>query len=150
MVSRSDIVTTALDWIGTPFRHQGRSRSGVDCVGLVICVGRELGMPEADNDSPVNYRRNADGVDLLKEFRRHMGKEKRIDLTKPGDVFLFRDRQFVIHTGIVTAVSPRVQVVHAYAPNRQVIKCYPEDTRDNQGRLSDRVQFCFEYPGVED
>jgi cell wall-associated NlpC family hydrolase len=29
--------------IGTPWRHRGRSRAGVDCAGLVICVARRLG-----------------------------------------------------------------------------------------------------------
>lgn len=38
------IVEQARTWIGVPFLHQGRTRIGVDCLGLVIAVGQELGM----------------------------------------------------------------------------------------------------------
>lgn len=35
-MSRLDLI--ARDWIGTPFRHQGRTRHGIDCVGLLyVC-----------------------------------------------------------------------------------------------------------------
>lgn len=32
------IAACARSWVGVPFRHQGRSRNGVDCAGLVIGV----------------------------------------------------------------------------------------------------------------
>jgi cell wall-associated NlpC family hydrolase len=148
VVKRADIVAEALTWEGTPFKHQGRSRSGVDCVGLGICVGRAVGLL-GDYDI-LNYRRNADGADLLREFKGQMGRQKPINHALPGDTFLFRDGQFVIHVGIVISVAPRLQIIHSYAHNKMVVKCYPDDTRDKQGVLSDRIQFCFEYPGVED
>ena len=56
-----DVHLAARSWVGVPFRHQGRSRdNGVDCVGLVICLARELGLVPLDAD--VNgYRRTPDG-----------------------------------------------------------------------------------------
>jgi len=98
----------------------------------------------------LNYRRNADGADLMREFKSQMGRKKPINQAMPGDTFLFRDGQFVIHVGIVLAVSPRLEIIHAYALNRKVIRCFPDLTRDNQGLLSDRIQYCFEYPGMSD
>lgn len=148
MTTRARIVAEALSWEGVPFRHQGRSRSGVDCVGLGICVGRALGLL-GDYDI-LNYRRNADGADLLREFRGQMGREKPINRAAEGDVLLFRDRQFTVHVGIVIDVAPRVQIIHAYATARKVLRCWPGRERDAQGLLSDRIQFCFEYPGVND
>ena len=35
------VVDCARSWIGTRFRHQGRSRSGVDCLGLLVMVAKE-------------------------------------------------------------------------------------------------------------
>lgn len=41
----SEVVRTAREWVGTPFRHQGRQRDiGVDCVGLAVGVARELAL----------------------------------------------------------------------------------------------------------
>lgn len=37
------IVTIAREWIGVPFRPQGRDRHGVDCVGLLAAVWNEAG-----------------------------------------------------------------------------------------------------------
>ena len=39
----ADPVAMARSWIGTPFRHQGRTRHGVDCVGLLVEVFRACG-----------------------------------------------------------------------------------------------------------
>lgn len=148
MATRAEIVAEALSWEGVPFRHQGRSRSGVDCVGYGRCIGRELGL--LGETDATNYRRNADGVDLLAALRANMGREKPINQALPGDVLVFRDRQFIIHVAVVIETDPRLQVMHAYAPAKRVIRCFPDRTRDVQGVLSDRIQYCFEYPGVTD
>jgi cell wall-associated NlpC family hydrolase len=64
------IVAHARTWLGVPFRHQGRDRNGVDCAGLVICLGRDLGMFAPDFD--VNgYRRAPDGT-MLAECDKHL------------------------------------------------------------------------------
>jgi cell wall-associated NlpC family hydrolase len=42
------VVREARSWVGVPFRHQGRDRNGVDCVGLPIVVLHNLGAVEAD------------------------------------------------------------------------------------------------------
>lgn len=60
MITTLDIHLAARSWIGVPFTHQGRSRDGVDCVGLVICVARELGLVPMDADAN-GYRRAPDG-----------------------------------------------------------------------------------------
>ena len=146
MTARAEIVAAALSWEGVPFRHQGRSRAGVDCVGYGRCVGLELGL--LDDYDVTNYRRNADGADLLRDLRAHMGREKPIGQALPGDVLVFRDRQFIVHLGIVIDATPRIQIMHAYAPARMVTRCWPDRVRDVQGTLTDRIQFCFEYPGV--
>lgn len=43
-----DPVALARTWIGTPFRHQGRTRHGIDCVGLLVEVFRACGRDVQD------------------------------------------------------------------------------------------------------
>ena len=53
-MNRQDVVTAAREWIDTPFHHQARLKGvGVDCVGLVIGVARELALvPESVSAAP--------------------------------------------------------------------------------------------------
>lgn len=65
---RNRVVEVARGYIGTPWLHQGRSRLGLDCVGLLVVVARELGLP-------VSYRpthgRLPQGDALLRELDRY-------------------------------------------------------------------------------
>ena len=56
MVTRADVMTEAESWRGTPFQHQGRSEHGVDCAGLVVMVGRALGLLTPEQDFTVYGR----------------------------------------------------------------------------------------------
>lgn len=61
MITTQDVRAAALGWVGVPFAHQGRSKEhGVDCVGLVLCVSRQLGLLPVDTDV-TGYRRAPDG-----------------------------------------------------------------------------------------
>jgi cell wall-associated NlpC family hydrolase len=42
VTTRRDVVDAARTWIGVRWKHQGRSRDGIDCVGLVVCINRDL------------------------------------------------------------------------------------------------------------
>lgn len=42
---------TAKGWVGVGFLHNGRTKSqGVDCLGLIACVFREVGLDVPDSD----------------------------------------------------------------------------------------------------
>lgn len=55
------VVREARTWVGVPFRHQGRDRSGIDCVGVPIAVLHTLGAVEADFEIR-DYGRLPDGT----------------------------------------------------------------------------------------
>src|SRR5882762_1230801 len=62
MVTRAQVVECARSYIGTPWHHQARVKGpqgGIDCAGLVICVGEELKLFESV-ETP-NYSRYPDG-----------------------------------------------------------------------------------------
>jgi cell wall-associated NlpC family hydrolase len=75
------MIDQARTWINVKFRHQGRSRFGVDCVGLFACVAGELGRPDP---IPANYSREPDSRLLLAELRKRF-EEIKINETRPGD-----------------------------------------------------------------
>ena len=60
----SAIVAAARTWLGVPWRHQGRTRQGVDCAGLVVLVGRGLGPAIGENVS-------AGGCPCPRDARQH-------------------------------------------------------------------------------
>ena len=46
--TRGEVLAEARSWLGVPYLHQGRSRLGVDCVGLLIMVARGIGISDYD------------------------------------------------------------------------------------------------------
>jgi cell wall-associated NlpC family hydrolase len=87
-------------WIGTPFRWQGRVRGlGADCKGLLAGAALELGFPEADSlealaadyGDPVDTRRLKAGVARLFD---------RVADRAPGDLLLILVRGAPCHMAV--------------------------------------------------
>jgi len=58
------LVKEALEWVGTPFAHQGKlKRVGVDCVHFIDCVGENIGLK--GERIPSNYHPQEDGKLML-------------------------------------------------------------------------------------
>ena len=100
MIERSLVVAEARSWLECPFHHQGRLKTiGVDCVGLVLCVAKQLKLIEADFDVQ-GYSRIPDGVNLL-----HIADSKLIRITKeemqPGDILVVSFDKEPQHLGIL-------------------------------------------------
>ena len=88
MITRAELVAAARGWVGVPWQHQGRSRSGVDCGGLLIELARELGLADVDVGA---YPMSADGHTLRALCREHMRPITLAEL-QPGDAVLVRFR----------------------------------------------------------
>ena len=117
-VAPAAFVAAARGYVGVPWRHLGRSRTGVDCIGLVLLVAREVGM---DLPDPAPYAREPQGTRLLDGILAHA---TRVAEVAPGDVLLFRMGLYGGHVGIAS-VHPAWGVpacLHAYAPRRQVVE----------------------------
>lgn len=98
MTTRADVVAEARTWLGTTWVHQHRSRDGVDCAGLVICVARALGIVPADFDLN-GYSRRPDGS-LIDICDAHMLRISQRDM-QPGDVLVVAIERDPQHMGIV-------------------------------------------------
>lgn len=90
----------ARSYLGTPWRHQARKKDvGVDCVGLVVCVAREIGIVAPDWDVK-GYSRIPDGKMLVHHLDERLTRIDRADL-RPGDVVCVIFDKHPQHVGIV-------------------------------------------------
>jgi len=129
------IVAEARTWLGVPWRHQGRSRAGVDCAGLVVLVARALEL--ADHDSTA-YGRRAQGQGFVEHFRGHMDGIT-VTQARPGDVLVFADQAYPCHCGFLTERLGRPHLLHAHATRRQVIE------EPYAGEWPAKIKFAFRF-----
>lgn len=109
----------ARTWVGVPFRHAGRSRAGVDCLGLAIAVAREAGIAAPDADG---YPRRPSPRALAEGLRAHMDRAPAGEAPRDGDLLVFAEPH-PVHVGVVEVDGAgRRWVIHAYAPARKVIR----------------------------
>ena len=143
MEHRGRIVDVARTTLGTPFHHQARLPCvGIDCVGVVIYVGRKLELIAEGFDFK-GYSRSADGVTLLAECDRHMVRIKRADL-QPGDVIALRYVHEPQHLAIVgDYVHGGLSMIHADARIGRVVEHRIYESHER------RIKACFRMPGVE-
>lgn len=99
------------------FRHQGRSRHGVDCAGLVCLSLRAIGREVIDKEA---YGREPLGDGLRQQLALNFEPVARESM-QVGDIVLMRFRGEPSHVAIIADyVYGGFSLVHAYA---QVRKC---------------------------
>ena len=127
----TDIVAVARGWLGTKFHHQGRVKGvGVDCIGLLVGVVRELGVNVEDR---TDYGRQPHNGELEKALLDHLTPCQ----MKAGAVALFRISKEPQHVGIITEYNNGFGLIHAYAQARKVV----EHNLDNW--WNERLTQCF-------
>lgn len=57
MVAPGEVTRAGREWLGTPWEHQGRTRRGIDCAGLVVVVAHALGLTSYDTTAYGRYPR---------------------------------------------------------------------------------------------
>ncbi|MCV0396197.1 MAG: C40 family peptidase [Rhizobiaceae bacterium] len=108
------IVAEALDWVGTPYRHQGSTRGvGCDCLGLVRGVWRAVLGEEPEPAGAYHTDWLASGEEILLDAARRHCREKPVAAMRPGDLLVFRWRtgMSASHCGIAVSAE---RFVHAY------------------------------------
>lgn len=110
-VNSDQVVAEARRWIGVPWLHQGRSRRGVDCIGLLLVVCWRLGLTDYDI---TGYGIAPEAPFMLAECDRMM---VRTDEPRAGDVLLFRLARNLLH--VMLCVNER-RVIHAWAAHGRV------------------------------
>jgi cell wall-associated NlpC family hydrolase len=136
MMTPAAIVAQARDYVGVPWRHQGRSRAGVDCVGLVLAVARDFGLPVPAVD---DYGWVPDGARMLALCEAHL-QPVAPHAKQLGDILLINAPR--LHLPRHVALFAGETIIHAYNLARQVVEVnfaspWPES-----------VQRVYRLPGV--
>ena len=133
----SYISKQARTWIGTKFKHQGRakktpkSKGGVDCIGLIVGVAKELNLKDENgklisNYDFTGYSREPNGKLLEENFEKYLEKA---DTLEEGNVVLFKFAKFPQHAGIVgNHPINGLSIIHSYLPAKQVCEHIINDT----------------------
>lgn len=134
---RAAILAAGRRYLGTPFRHQGRVPGrGLDCIGVVVCIGRELGLFHYDVSG---YARQPTSWSSL---RRHVDLAgfERVEAARPGDVYLMAITDRPQHVALATDRG----ILHAWMQARRVV----EHGLDDQWR--GRIVATYRFPGIID
>ena len=115
---RLALIAAARGYLGVRFRHQGRSRRGVDCAGLVavclLAIGRAPADVEAYGREPLNQGLRAM---LVENFGEPIPKDE----MRHGDIALMRFRGEPSHVGILgDYLYGGLSLIHAFAQVKKV------------------------------
>ena len=137
-VTGAAVVRAARSFLGVKYRHQGRSREGVDCIGLPVCVRAELGLPPMD---ATGYAKRTVDSEMLDFCRANMVPVDRASL-QPGDLLVQMTGQ-LRHIAIVGDYpGGDLSIIHAHLPNKKVVECRLDDV------FMKTVRGCFRFPEV--
>lgn len=106
-------VAEARSWIGTKWRHRGRTRFGIDCIGLIVHAVAAGGIQMRDRR---DYGREPWKDGLQRELFEHFG-EPVMDM-QPGDVALMRwhNQDGPAHVGIIgDYCHGGLSLIHSYS-----------------------------------
>lgn len=113
-----EAVRIARSYLGVRFQDQGRSRKGLDCIGLVVLTFTELGLKVEDQ---VGYKRTSTDAELRNALLAHLDPKPKEEM-EDGDV-LFFSRSNSRHIGIAaTNRYGQRTVIHASLRDRKVVE----------------------------
>lgn len=113
---RQQIVDEAKKYIGVKFLHQGRSIHGVDCIGLIIAVGKSLGYEVADYRA---YSRTPDSKTFKNKLAHYLEEIDVADAQKGDIIFLRYGGLLPRHVAIISEdqkdISKNIEpkIIHA-------------------------------------
>lgn len=93
-------VAEARSYVGCKWRHRGRSRFGIDCVGLIVAATAAGGVQMRDRR---DYGREPFEAGLEREMGEHFGSPLAECDWRPGDVVMMRweNRPEAGHVGLL-------------------------------------------------
>lgn len=117
MIERAQLVSEARGWVGVPYVHQGRTRYGVDCIGLVLCVRAALAPWAALALEVRNYERHPKDGLLLARVQANCVQ---LDAPEDGAMILVRWPK-TLHPSHA-AIYAGGNLIHAYQRARRVVE----------------------------
>lgn len=108
---RIEFVEAARAFIGAPWRHQGRRKAGMDCLGLVVLSLAKAGVWVHDR---TDYGRLPHNRKLKSELVTHFGPPVANGL-QPGDLVTLRFAHEENHIAIVGDHPEGLSLIHSWA-----------------------------------
>lgn len=137
MIAALQVVQSAREWVGVPYHHQGRVPAGLDCVGLLIVVARELGILPPHFDY-TRYGRRPNGQ-LDAALDQHLVP---LATPEPGCIVAIAWHRRLHHVGIVGRTEQYDTLIHSLDPHGVI-----EHRLDE--KYQRRVVRCFGFAGVQ-
>lgn len=176
MVTRADVLRVSRSYVGMAFRSQGRGRPGegrcarIDCGGLVVCVGDDLGLSDRLGAPILRSDYQTCGAIPLRDWI-HAEAERRLikretGKIEPGDFVTLRAPNSISHCGIISDFTQsgvsclglifpypvRLQEAERSAGSGSIGAHSQIDGRIVEVRFDDRWQMrlagVFSWPGV--
>ena len=105
---RQTFIKTLRSYIGVPYRHLGRSRRGIDCLGLLICAANDCGLRKGFDFK--GYKGRPDGS--LLELMAQEVRKIPLPSAQPGDILVFKGpERLPCHTAVLTTPTA---IIHAW------------------------------------
>lgn len=138
MITRQQVIEKAREYKGTPFVHQARLKGiGIDCIGLIVGVGKELELFDYDHTV---YNRYSDGTALMFHIKQ-VFIQIPVGERQPGDIVIYwvdKNTKHPQHVGILSDWG----IIHTYDKVKEVVEHHSHATWD------ERIMFAFQWPGV--
>ena len=99
MVKPDDFIEELMSWIGCPFYLNGRSRNGVDCIGLVLKSARTCGLGIGERAEFVKYSQVSSYRMFLEDFKKHCIQYPIEEIAK-GDIIHYRGSSGLNHIAV--------------------------------------------------
>lgn len=112
----SDFLAAARSYAGIPFYHAGRTRNGLDCVGLLLVAARDaFGLTYQPGGYPADW---VDPIRLAEEIERFCDSVEWGDI-EDGDIGLFSIAGNAQHVAILSRSGG---MIHAYQSAGKVVE----------------------------
>jgi len=105
------LINEARTYLGVPWRHQGRSKKGVDCVGIILLAYLHIGVKINEIKG---YSRKPDGFALRKIMDEEPNFMSVRTPYRAGDVVLFRIRKDPQHIALLTGEEDNLYMIHSF------------------------------------
>lgn len=142
-MTAAELIAEARTWEGVAFRHQGRSHTGVDCIGFPVAILRARGELPEDFVDNVCYGHAPNTSEFIDTVERTCTA---IDRVENGCLITIAwpQAKFPSHAAIIDGKY----MIHAYERARRVVRCgYGEPwLRMTRGRL--HAPGLYRLPGV--
>lgn len=115
-------VNAARSYVGVPWEHLGRSRKGVDCVGLPVLAAADCGVKLKDVKV---YKRTPHNGQLRKRIEEALGKPIPRASWVPGDIVMIRMDGHEHHVAILSRYEGGYLgfgLIHASGEHKTVIE----------------------------